>query len=110
MMKHWLPLLLSGVAAVAQAQDLREAPPSGQFCRGKERVEYTITAGDVELKHGKKTYSGPTAYSYFGREKPPKGFVVGFVLGQPGDDALLFDDRLQWHGNAWKPCPATPAH
>jgi len=105
-MKQWLPFLLMGVCAVASAQDLREAPPSGQFCRGKDRVEYTITAGDVELKHGKKTYAGPTAYSYFGREKPPKGFVVGFVLGQPGDDALLFDDRLQWHGKPWKPCPA----
>ena len=109
MMKHWLPLLLSGVAAVAQAQDLREAPQSGQFCRGKDRVEYTINGGDVVLKHGSKTQSGPTAYSYFGREQPPKGFIIAFLAGKPGDEALLFDTHLQWRGHSWKPCPVAPA-
>ena len=105
-MKRWLPFLLMGICAVVQAQTVREALPTGSYCRGKDRVEYTLTAGDVELKHGKKTYSGPTAYSWFGKEKPPKGFIVAFLIGAPGKEALLFEDRLEWRNQVWKPCPA----
>lgn len=88
---------------------MREAPPSGQFCRGKDRAEYRISEGDVTLIHGQQEYRGPTAYSWFGKNKPPKGFIVAFLIGSPGTEALLYEDRLEWRNQTWKRCPAPPA-
>lgn len=105
MIKRWFPMVLMAACAVAQAQAVREAPPSGQFCRGKDRVEYAIGKDEVTLLHGQNEYRGPTAYSWFGKNKPPKGFVVAFLIGA-GKEALLYEDRLEWRNQTWKPCPA----
>jgi hypothetical protein len=105
--KSALLIMLLCLSSTVRADGVREAPPSGSFCQGNERAEYRIVKGDVVLMHGKKEYRGPTAYSYFMRQQPPKGFVVALLVGKPGEEALLFEDRLEWRGHAWKPCPAT---
>ncbi len=105
-MKISLLVLLLGLSAAAGAQTVREVPPQGHYCLGNERVDYRIAGGDVVFRHGNKEYRGPTAYSWFGREQPPKGFVIALLVGGPGKEALLFDDRLEWNGRTWKPCPA----
>lgn len=93
------------LSATAVAQTLRVAPAQGSYCSGSERVEYSISGGDVLLRHGKREYRGLTAYSYFGRQPVPAGFVTAFLLIPAGNDALLFGDRLEWRGKPWRHCP-----
>ncbi len=82
-------LILLSASACAQA------PPRGSYCSGSERVEYRIAKGDVVFTHGKQEYRGPTSYSRFGRQQPPKGFVIALLIGGPDMEALLFKDRLE---------------
>ncbi len=109
MLKSLVVILSLLLSMAACAQTLREAPPQGRYCLGDERVEYRIVDGDVVFKHNDREYRGPTAYSWFGREQPPKGFVIALLIDGPGKEALLFEDRLEWNGRTWKPCPAPAA-
>jgi len=100
---------LLALSPLLHSQTLRIAPASGKYCIGAERVEYRITDGNVLLRHGGREYRGLTAYSYFGRQPVPAGFVTAFLLNPAGNDALLFTDRLEWRGQPWRPCPEQPA-
>ena len=76
-----------------------EAPAGVVYCGGgaiKRQIEYRILEKpgdqwDARVTINGETIRAMTAYSYFGRSKPPQGFVVA-LLGEDRSELLVFRD------------------
>jgi hypothetical protein len=76
-----------------------EAPEGVVYCGGgaiKRQIEYRILEQPEDKWDARVTINGETmramtAYSYFGKSKPPRGFVVA-LLGEDRSELLVFKD------------------
>jgi hypothetical protein len=76
-----------------------EAPEGVVYCGGgavKRQIEYSILEKPEDKWDARVTVNGETvramtAYSYFGKSKPPRGFVVA-LLGEDRSEFLVFRD------------------
>jgi hypothetical protein len=76
-----------------------EAPEGVVYCGGgavKRQIEYTILEEPEDKWDARVTINGETtramtAYSYFGKSQPPRGFVVA-LLGEDRSELLIFKD------------------
>ncbi len=76
-----------------------EAPEGVVYCGGgaiKRQIEYRILEKPEDQWDARVTINGDTiramtAYSYFGKSKPPAGFVVA-LLGEDRSEFLVFKD------------------
>ena len=76
-----------------------EAPEGVVYCGGggiKRRIEFTILKNPTDQWDARVTINGETmramtAYSYFGKSEPPRGFVVA-LLGEDRAEFLVFKD------------------
>jgi hypothetical protein len=76
-----------------------EAPEGVVYCGGgsiKRQIEYRILERpedkwDARVTINGKTMRAMTTYSYFGKSKPPRGFVVA-LLGEDRSELLVFKD------------------
>jgi hypothetical protein len=76
-----------------------EAPEGVLYCGGeavKRQIEYRILERPEDKWDARVTVNGETiramtAYSYFGKSKPPHGFVVA-LLGEDRSEFLVFKD------------------
>jgi hypothetical protein len=79
-----------------------EAPEGVVYCGGgavKRQIEYRILENPEDKWDARVTVNGETmramtAYSYFGKSKPPRGFVVA-LLGEDRSEFLVFKDGDQ---------------
>jgi hypothetical protein len=83
----------------ARASASVEAPEGVVYCGGgavKRQIEYRILdkpedKWDARVTVNGETMRAMTAYSYFGKSKPPSGFVVA-LLGEDRSEFLVFRD------------------
>jgi hypothetical protein len=84
----------------AQSAPVRvEAPEGVVYCGGgaiKRQIEYRILEQPADKWDARVTVNGETlramtAYSFFGKSKPPRGFVVA-LLGEDRSEFLVFKD------------------
>ncbi len=76
-----------------------EAPEGVVYCGGgqiQRQIEYVILSGAQDQWDARVTVNGDTiramtAYSYFGNNPPPRGFVVA-LLGEDRSEFLVFRD------------------
>jgi len=76
-----------------------EAPEGVVYCGGgaiKRQIEFTILAKPMDKWDARVTINGETmramtAYSYFGKSRQPRGFVVA-LLGEDRSEFLVFKD------------------
>jgi len=87
--------------APGASQALAETPKGGVYCGGtvKDEIGYQILSNPADEWNAVVTVNGRetramTAYSYFGKSRPPQGFVVA-LLGEDQSDYLVFDDGGQ---------------
>ena len=79
--------------------DVPDIPKGVTYCGGeavKRRIEFSVVANPADQWNVRVTVNGAvtramTAYSYFGRNKPPKGFVVA-LLGEDKSEFLVYRD------------------
>ena len=96
--------MISSLRAVCGKQDMGgaasvEAPEGIVYCGGgaiKRQIEYLILDDAQDKWNARVTVNGETlramtAYSYFGNNKPPSGFVVA-LLGEDRSEFLVFKD------------------
>jgi hypothetical protein len=81
-----------------------EAPEGVVYCGGgviKRQIEYAILENAADKWNARVTVNGEThkamtSYSYFGKAKPPRGFVVALLGESPGSgEFLIFRDGNQ---------------
>lgn len=90
--------LLALLASTARAAAV-EAPEEVVYCRGgqaKLQIEYVILANAQDQWDARVTVHGDTikamtAYSYFGNDQTPDGFIVA-LLGEDQSEFLVFRD------------------
>jgi hypothetical protein len=83
----------------ASAPARNEAPEGVVYCGGgvvKRQIEYSILEHPADKWDARVTVNGETlramtAYSYFGKSEPPRGFVVA-LLGEDRSEFLVFKD------------------
>jgi hypothetical protein len=83
----------------ARASASIEAPEGVVYCGGgaiERQIEYRILdqpedKWDARVTVNGETMRAMTAYSYFGKSKPPRGFVVA-LLGEDRSEFLVFKD------------------
>ena len=92
-----------------------EVPEGIVYCGGggiKRRIEYVILRNPVDQWDARVTVNGETiramtAYSYFGKEAPPRGFVVA-LLGESRAEFLVFrdgnEDWLEFGDYTYRKC------
>ena len=92
-----------------------EAPEGVVYCGGgaiKRQIEYLILDDPQDEWNARVTVNGETlramtAYSYFGNNKPPSGFVVA-LLGEDRSEFLVFkeggDDWLEFGDYRYDQC------
>jgi hypothetical protein len=92
-----------------------EAPEGVVYCGGgaiKRQIEFRIfkepkDQWDAEITINGETNRAMTAYSYFGKSKPPRGFVVA-LLGEDRSEFLVFkdgdDDWLEFGDHTYRKC------
>jgi hypothetical protein len=92
-----------------------EAPEGVAYCGGgavKRQIEYSILENPEDKWDARVTVNGETmramtAYSYFGKSKPPRGFVVA-LLGEDRSEFLLFrdgdEDWLEFGDYTYRKC------
>ncbi|MGB5830686.1 MAG: hypothetical protein WBG92_01670 [Thiohalocapsa sp.] len=92
-----------------------EAPEGVVYCGGgavKRQIEYRILEKPEDKWDARVTVNGETlramtAYSYFGKSKPPHGFVVA-LLGEDRSEFLVFkdgnDDWLEFGDYTYRKC------
>jgi len=76
-----------------------EAPEGVVYCGGgavKRQVEYSILENpedewDARVTVNREAMRAMTAYSFFGKSEPPRGFVVA-LLGEDRSEFLVFRD------------------
>jgi hypothetical protein len=76
-----------------------EAPEGVVYCGGgaiKRQIEFVILEKPTDQWDARVTINGETmramtAYSYFGKSEPPRGFVVS-LLGEDRSEFLVFKD------------------
>ena len=93
-----------GTVAKPSVKASTEAPEGLVYCGGggiKRQIEYSILRNpadkwDARVTVNGKTIRAMTAYSYFGNEAPPRGFVVA-LLGEDRSEFLVFrDGKEDW--------------
>jgi hypothetical protein len=100
----------------AQSAPVRvEAPEGVVYCGGgaiKRQIEYSILEKpadqwDAQVTINGETIRAMTAYSYFGKSKPPRGFVVA-LLGEDRSEFLVFkdgdEDWLEFGDYSYRKC------
>jgi hypothetical protein len=92
-----------------------EAPEGVAYCGGgavKRQIEYRILENPEDKWDARVTVNGETmramtAYSYFGKSKPPRGFVVA-LLGEDRSEFLVFrdggEDWLEFGDYTYRKC------
>ena len=92
-----------------------EAPQGVVYCGGgavKRQVEYLIVGNPADKWDARVTVNGETiramtAYSYFGKAAPPRGFVVA-LLGEDKSEFLVFrdgnEDWLEFGDHTYRKC------
>jgi hypothetical protein len=92
-----------------------EAPEGVVYCGGgavKRQIEYRILEKPEDKWDARVTINGEairamTAYSYFGKSKPPRGFVVA-LLGEDRSEFLVFrlgdEDWLEFGDYTYRKC------
>ena len=92
-----------------------EAPEGLVFCGGggiKRVIEYVILKNapdqwDARVTVNGETVRAMTAYSYFGNEPEPEGFVVA-LLGEDRSEFLVYDRNgeawVEYGDYAYRPC------
>jgi hypothetical protein len=92
-----------------------EAPEGVVYCGGgavKRQIEYSILEKPEDKWDARVTVNGETmramtAYSYFGKSKPPRGFVVA-LLGEDRSEFLVFrdgdEDWLEFGDYTYRKC------
>lgn len=86
----------------ADASTSMEAPEGVVYCGGggvKRQIEYAILDSPQDQWDARVTVNGETiramtAYSYFGSNQPPEGFIVA-LLGEDRSEFLVFRDGDQ---------------
>ncbi len=86
----------------AGAPEFVEAPEGVVYCGGgavERQIEYRILKKPADKWDARVTINGETiramtAYSYFGKSEPPRGFVVA-LLGEDRSEFLVFKDGDQ---------------
>ncbi len=108
-----LELELGGGAGAGKAA--AEAPEGIVYCGGgavQRQIEYLILPDpsdkwDAIVTVNGKAIRAMTAYSYFGNEPPPKGFVVA-LLGEDRSEFLVFrdgnEDWLEFGDYTYRKC------
>lgn len=87
-----------------QTAAFADTPKSIVYCGGdavKRVIDYRILEQPSDEWNAIVTVNGEetramTAYSYFGKTQPPRGFVVA-LLGEDRSELLVFEDN----GNHW---------
>lgn len=108
--------LRAEVAGSGPENEKPQAAPSGVvYCGGgqiKRQIEYVILENpqdqwDVRVTINGATMNAMTAYSFFGKAKPPKGFVVA-LLGEDRSEMLVFrdgnEDWLEFGDYTYRKC------
>lgn len=108
--------LRAEVAGSGPENEKPQAAPSGVvYCGGgqiKRQIEYVILENpqdqwDVRVTINGETMKAMTAYSFFGKAKPPKGFVVA-LLGEDRSEMLVFregnEDWLEFGDYTYRKC------
>jgi len=92
-----------------------EAPEGIVCCGGgaiKRQIEYVILSSPADKWDARVTVNGQTiramtAYSYFGKAAPPRGFVVA-LLGEDRSEFLVFrdgdEDWLEFGDYTYRKC------
>ena len=92
-----------------------EAPEGMAYCGGgavKRQIEYRILENPEDKWDARVTVNGETmramtAYSYFGKSEPPRGFVVA-LLGEDRSEFLVFrdgdEDWLEFGDYTYRKC------
>ncbi len=92
-----------------------EAPEGAVYCGGgaiKRQIEYRILEQPADKWDARVTVNGETlramtAYSFFGKSEPPRGFVVA-LLGEDRSEFLVFkdgsDDWLEYGDYTYRKC------
>ena len=92
-----------------------EAPEGVVYCGGgaiKRQIEYSILEKPADKWDARVTVKGETlramtAYSFFGKSEPPRGFVVA-LLGEDRSEFLVFkdgsDDWLEYGDYTYRKC------
>ena len=92
-----------------------EAPEGVVYCGGgaiKRQIEYRILEQPADKWDARVTVNGETlramtAYSFFGKSEPPRGFVVA-LLGEDRSEFLVFkdgsDDWLEYGDYTYRKC------
>ena len=86
-------------SSTTNAADSMEAPEGVVYCGGgavKRQIEFVILEKPTDQWDARVTINGETmramtAYSYFGKSEPPRGFVVS-LLGEDRSEFLVFKD------------------
>jgi hypothetical protein len=101
--------------APARAATPGEAPEGVVYCGGgaaKRQIEYVILRNpsdqwDARVTVNGKTIRAMTAYSFFGKSVPPRGFVVA-LLGEDRSEFLVFrdgkEDWLEFGDHTYRKC------
>lgn len=108
--------LRTEVAGSGPENEKPQVAPSGVvYCGGgqiKRQIEYVILENpqdqwDVRVTINGATMNAMTAYSFFGKAKPPKGFVVA-LLGEDRSEMLVFrdgnEDWLEFGDYTYRKC------
>jgi hypothetical protein len=101
--------------ALARA-DMPEVPKGVAYCGGgavKRRIAFSIVARPADQWDALVTVNGKvtramTAFSFFGNNAPPKGFVVA-LLGEDKSEFLVFRDGgkdwIEFGDYTYRTCP-----
>lgn len=108
--------LRTEVAGSGPENEKPQVAPSGVvYCGGgqiKRQIEYVILENpqdqwDVRVTINGATMNAMTAYSFFSKAKPPKGFVVA-LLGEDRSEMLVFrdgnEDWLEFGDYTYRKC------
>ena len=102
-------------ARAASATPPAEAPEGVVYCGGgaiKRQIEYVILRSPTGQWNARVTVNGQTtramtSYSYFGKEVPPRGFVVA-LLGEDRSEFLVVrdgqDDWIEFGDYTYRKC------
>lgn len=96
-MKGWALICAGALMACASSVWAADVPVGIHYCGGdkiKRKISFAILPKpddqwDARVTVNGRIYKAMTAYSFFGKEKPPRGFIVA-LLGEDRSEILVF--------------------
>ncbi|NQW49661.1 MAG: hypothetical protein HQ465_00325 [Rhodospirillales bacterium] len=114
-MKVWASICAGKLIACGSSVWAADVPVGIHYCGGekiKREISFAILPKpddqwDARVTINGRIYKAMTAYSFFGKEKPPRGFVVA-LLGEDRSELLVFreanKDWLEFGDYTYRKC------